>query len=137
MTSSEIITLLQQVPPRYELVVTQGDVTHRIFDLSFSHMPAQVTLRLVPVEPDTVSESETNTEDAAAALFAENVTLRDQNAELLLELHHLRENQAALLPTHVLPDPAAGETFGEAYVAPKPTPAKRTRKPKSAPFGIA
>ncbi len=206
MTSSEIITLLQQVPPRYELVVTQGDVTHRILALSFSHMPAQVTLRLVPKEaltcagllfgfsrwwseegrfikneedetresyikrvaeiawsngdyvrntvivvpaaspneavteingevqrmiPDMVEFTATKEDVGGYTLIAHAYRGLATKGETVDECHmHAREAAEAFFGS-----PVAVRVIGpvEAYVA--PAPAKRTRKPKSAPFG--
>ena len=105
MQASQILTLLQQVPPRYELVVMQGAATHRIQDLTFSHNPPQVTLRLVLPEPEA--------------------TIAELNGEVPVDLIV----EVAPLP-HEEVAPVVAEIIAEA-------PAKRTRKPKAAPFGTA
>lgn len=91
MTASEVLHLLQQVPPRHELVVIEGNYQHRIFNLGFSHEPAQVTLRLWPSVP-------VPTPKETADLFNENNQLRDLNADLLLEIERLKKERA-MIPT--------------------------------------
>lgn len=60
MTASEVFHVLNQVPPRHELVVMQGETTHRVQSLSYSHEPAQVTLRLEPVAAPKLGDKPTD-----------------------------------------------------------------------------
>lgn len=111
--------ILAQVPASYPLVVKQGDTAFEVADVSFSHQPPQVLVRLVPEklpEPEATIAELNEKPSAGAEILAAAATL---NAAPVPEDGRSMTTKDG---TYIPPAP----TIGEQVIA--AAKAKRTRK---------
>jgi hypothetical protein len=109
MNISTALQTLRQVPPGFPLLVQQGSCIYEVLAAEYSHEPARAVLKIaeaVATDPTPDAES----------LYAENVTLRDQNADLLLEVERLKKERLAWLTSQPLPSTSRDKERPEAYI---------------------
>jgi hypothetical protein len=126
MIVSEVVRQLSQFPHRFPLHVEQGGVVHEILAAEYSHEPARAVLKIAPLP-------------APAPLPEPEATIAELRGEVppAPVPFTIGEILAEVLPPEVVRD--ATEDIGSGVKGDDLVPAapKRTRKPKTAPFGTA
>lgn len=143
MNASTAQRILAQCPAPYPVFARVGDRVHEIIALEYSHDPAAVTLTTAPGERPDIGDRLSVI--IADLVELREFSPRDKNLEdvhqmlkggLTCWMKHLAAQDAAekavaqgLVPSIAAPEPeatieelnkpVAGETFGEAYVAPE------------------